>query len=177
MESGKFFTAYIGGSARWSYFPLFPWLAYPLAGVGVYYIGFKWWTGLGTNIKWVIGIALLAGSAIGYPMAFETATNLLAHYHHGILYFLWSLFFVLLVVFILERIKIENYPLESAFLTFTGREVTLIYIIQWIIIGNLAPWLGKKTLFAGHLAWTFGIVMLSVLLAYLYRKLRERKSG
>ena len=177
LESAKYITAFVGGTAKWSYFPLFPWLAYPLAGAGVYFAGFKWWPKLKPAVKWGIGFVLLAGSAIGYPMAFNTATDLAAHYHHGILYFLWSSIFVLLLVFILDRVRIEDYPLGTAFLSFTGHEVTLIYIIQWIIIGNLAPWLGKNTLFVGHLVWTFAIVIVSVLLAYLYRKLRERKSG
>lgn len=173
-ESGKYLTAFIGGTAKWSYFPLFPWLAYPLAGAGAYYIGFKWWPGLETGYKWLIGSGLIAGAAIGYPFAFKTATNLSAHYHHGTFYFLWSLSFVLLLVIILNRLRIEKYPLRSAFLSFTGREVTLIYVIQWILIGNIAAWYGSKTLFVGHIAWTLGIILLSVLLAYLYRQIRLR---
>jgi uncharacterized membrane protein len=32
----KYIFAYLGGSYRWSYFPLFPWLAYPLLGYSFY---------------------------------------------------------------------------------------------------------------------------------------------
>ena len=170
-DKARYITAFIGGTAEWSYFPLFPWLAYPLTGMAVYAIGFKRWKLLPVWGKGIILGASLVGFILGLKMGFDVATTLSAHYHHGMLYFFWILSFIILLVFFLNLINIEAKPIRTAFLGFLGREVTLVYVIQWILIGNLAPWLGKKTLFAGHLAWTLSIILASALLAFVYRRI------
>ncbi len=138
--------------------------------MAVYAIGFKRWKLLPVWGKALILGASLVGFISGIKMGFDVATTLSVHYHHNIVYYLWILSFIILLVYFLSIIKIEAKPMRTAFLGFLGREVTSVYVFQWILIGNLAPWLGRKTLFAGHLAWTLSIILVSALLAYVYRR-------
>ena len=174
LSAGKYVTAFLGGTAEWSYFPIFPWLAYPLIGMAWHAFGLQRWKLISGWAKGIIlGISGL-GFIIGMKMGFEVSTVLTEYYHHNIVFSLWALSFVAIMVYVLSLMNIEENPLRVAFLSFMGKEVTLIYVIQWVLIGNIAAWLGKESLFIGFLAWTLSITIGSVLLAYIYRKIMSR---
>jgi len=168
-ESGKYITAFFGGSAGWSYFPLFPWLAYPITGLAIYNFGIEKWNRISAWGKYLLMAVFTAVFIAGFRMGFEESTSLKDYYHHGIVFYLWALSFMALLIFGLSLLKFESYPLRAAFLSFAGREVTLVYVIQWILIGNLAAWAGKHATIFGHLSWTFFFILISTLLAFLYR--------
>ncbi len=128
-----------GGEAAWSYFPLFPWMAYPFFG----YSGFlfvKSGYAIPLDDKrvsavfltlWTVFIAFTINYGIGI------AANLKEYYHHGILYGTWVIAFTAGFAHLISRIS-TSLP-ESPFLEYfamIGRNVTLAYVIQWVIIGN-----------------------------------------
>ena len=174
-DTARYVTAFFGGTAEWSYFPLFPWLAYPLTGLALHAYGLQKWKLIPAWGKGLIMGISLVGFVFGLKMGFNMSTILQEYYHHNIVFYLWALSFMILLVYSLSLMNFESQPLRVAFLSFMGREVTLVYVIQWILIGNLAAWLGKETLFVGHLAWTLSFVLVSALLAYVYRKKLSNK--
>lgn len=167
----RYLTAFIGGSAKWSYFPLFPWLAYPLIGLAGYYALPRVSKVVTGGLRWLVMAIALIGFFSGLKMGFNTSFSLGLYYHHGILFFLWALSFVILIIGFMDLMNPEKNPLRFALLSFLGREVTLIYVIQWILIGNLAAWTGKEFMQAGHLLWTIGISLATILFAFIYRQI------
>lgn len=80
---------------------------------------------------WAVFIAF----TINYGV--DTAANLKEYYHHGITYSLWVIVFTAGFSLLISRIV--AYRPESPFLEYfslIGRNVTLAYVVQWVIIGN-----------------------------------------
>jgi len=135
-----YFASVLGGDAPWSYFPVFPWSAYPLFGYAAYIflkseIAEKFLT---VKVSWFI-VALWAGFvSVTIEYGIETAASLRSYYHHGIEYAAWALAFTAgFAILINMAVK---YSKENAFLEYfamIGRNVTLAYVVQWVIIGNL----------------------------------------
>ncbi len=128
-----------GGEAAWSYFPLFPWMAYPFFGYSAFlFIKSGYTIPLDDNrvsavflTVWAVFIALTINYGIGI------AANLKEYYHHGILYGLWVLAFTAGFAHLISRIAtaLPDSPHLEYFATI-GRNVTLAYVVQWVIIGN-----------------------------------------
>ena len=116
---------------------------------------------------------ILVGFALGLKMGFEQTVLLSVYYHHSLIFFLWAITFVFIMVYFLSLMKLESNPLNIALLSFMGKEVTLVYIIQWILIGNLAAWTGKEFMQAGHLIWSIGIILATVLLAFIFSRMKK----
>lgn len=136
----QYVTAYVISHVGWSYFPFFPWAGWVLAGFSLALLEQKFsqqalFRKYGTYLVYLSGIPVIAF----LPWAIRISTNLHLYYNHGILFFIWGLFFCLLWImafrFILEKAS------GSKVLTYfgwLGRNVTLVYVIQWLIIGNIA---------------------------------------
>lgn len=179
-NSLKYVTAFFYGSAQWSYFPLFPWLAYPLTGMALYQLQRRYQIDVTLNTKTnralAIGASLFVILTIGY--AISIASDLSSYYHHDILFFLWVIVFLSVysacVHAITERIGTTH---VFAYLTWLGKHVTLIYIIQWIIIGNIATEIYKSITSPLYLALCFiGVLGASSGICYVTLKERlERK--
>jgi len=171
-----FSTAFFYGSCNWSYFPLLPWLAYPLAGVALYqmqqHYDFNFIKSIKTKLVGLIIFAAFIVLTIFY--AISIASDLQTYYHHGTLFFLWTIAFCagygMLIHEITQRIR-ENIIVN--YIKWLGKHVTLIYVIQWIIIGNLATEIYKTVSNPVYLIGCFiGIVILSNALAFLILKLK-----
>jgi uncharacterized membrane protein len=176
-NSLKYVTAFFYGSAQWSYFPLFPWLAYPLTGMVLYQLQQRYQIDITlitkTNRTLAIGALLFVILTIGY--AISIASDLPSYYHHGILFFLWMIVFLSLystcVHAITERI---GTTMLFTYLTWLGKHVTLIYIIQWIIIGNMATEIYKSITSPLYLASCFvGVLGASSGICYIALWLKE----
>ncbi|MHC1776261.1 MAG: heparan-alpha-glucosaminide N-acetyltransferase domain-containing protein [Lentimicrobium sp.] len=155
----------------WSYFPLFPWLAYPLAGYSFNLII----TGFGqTNIpltKFTLAaLAMLIPLAVFFPFGFKVTTDLQAYYHHSVSYFIWALLFlgVWATLFFLFIKYLPGNPLMK-YLKWTGRNVTAFYVFQWLIIGNLATTFYKSVSAVQLIPWFAGILFITSLLVWIYR--------
>lgn len=178
-NSLKYVTAFFYGSAQWSYFPLFPWLAYPLTGMALYQLQQRYQVDISvttkTNKALALGALLFVILTIGY--AISIASDLPSYYHHGILFFLWVIVFLsvysVCVHAITEHIG-TTITMLFRYLTWLGKHVTLIYIIQWIIIGNMATDIYKSITSPLYLALCFvGVLGASSGICYVMLKLKE----
>jgi uncharacterized membrane protein len=137
----KYVSAFFYGSMPWSYFPVFPWLAYPLAGMVVYQLqqryDFSWLLVVKTKI--VLSVLFLIFIVFTVKYAIIISSDLPLYYHHGLLFFGWVMTFLFFYTFGINELN-ERFGETSVFkyIKWLGKNVTLIYVIQWILIGNIA---------------------------------------
>ncbi len=166
-----YLLSYFYRSTWWSYFPLFPWLAYPLAGYCLNLIIARFGQ---TNIprtKFALpALLMLIPLAVFFPFGFKVTTDLHAYYHHSVSYFLWaSLFLLAWATLILLLIKYLPENPVVKYLKWTGRNVTAFYVFQWLIIGNLATAFYKSVSTVQLMLWFAGITLITSLLVWIYR--------
>lgn len=177
----KYITAFVYGSTEWSYFPLFPWLAYPLSGVVLYQLqqkfDFKFF--YLPKTKLLFGSVFLLFLAFTIKYAIDVSSNLQQYYHHGLLFFIWVILFCLFYALLIH--ELNTHIGESFFfkyLKWLGKNVTLIYVIQWIIIGNIATEIYKTVSNPVYLAaWFLGIIFITSGVTYLVMKLKTFSSS
>ncbi len=164
----KYLQAFFYGYYHWSYFPLLPWLAYPLVGFAFGLIQGKAWYAKILKAESFI----LAGSfillIIGFDQGFSVSSNLELYYHHHWIFFLWAIDFMIFWAIGLKWIsKCCSLPPLDNFLQWTGRNVTAFYVFQWLLIGNIATGIFKTQ--AGWIlpVWFIVILAFSSLLVYL----------
>ena len=180
-REGNLYT-YLGSflwlKTDWSYFPFLPWFSYALLG----YIFHRmektehpwliWIRAHRTFVFNVLMILLIVSSF--YPV--RVITDLPEYYHHGIYPFLWIAGFIGWLMLVLDRV-LKEWPDGRVvrYLCWLGKNVTAVYVIQWLIIGNIATAIYRTQ----HLLWLFfwfaGILAMSSLLAYLYLRLYGRE--
>ncbi len=178
MPAGtNYVLPFVAGAWRWSYFPLFPWLVYPLAGFA--YAEFE-----GIIIPFftrqktmsVILTTVLAGLVLLFSrQGIDTTSHLPLYYHHTFGYFLWAIGLVLLWILAL-RFLMQQFPETYAgnFFCRMGKSVTLIYVIQWLIIGNISTAIFQTQGIGSFWYWFAGIFAASVLLTLLLEKVKFR---
>lgn len=166
-----YIVPFLWGNQWWSYFPLFPWLAYSLVGVAlgtsprVHHVFESLSPRERTLVSLVLGSALLIAS----PFAAGSITDLPRYYHHDALIFLWISGFLALWLFAFS--KLESALRNSAFcryLKWLGRNVTSAYVFQWLIIGNLATELYRTQSLAQVLVWFVTVLVAASLLVLLF---------
>jgi hypothetical protein len=174
----NYILPFIGGEYSWSYFPLFPWLAYPL-------IGFLFRKTEPKIREFIqkqkdVSIAFLAIVFILVVLfsrfGIETTINLSKYYHHTFLFFIWTLgvdvLWVLLLWFIVQ--KFSEFPV-IAFLRWLGKNITVFYVIQWLIIGNIATAIYQTQELSNYVYWFVPIFLATVGLTFLYEKLVKKR--
>jgi hypothetical protein len=178
--------AYIAGDYWWSYFPLFPWLAYPFLGVS-----FRLWkeqTSVGGSPRQIGGrpwpTRLLSGAllalvlTITLPRVIATCHDLPKYYHHGAWLFLWLCVFLLVWIrlFQLADRQIGRFWLFK-WLNWMGRHVTVLYVLQWLIIGNIATAVYKTQSVARCILWAGLVLSAASFLAWICTALFTRTRG
>lgn len=165
---------FIAGNYSWSYFPLFPWLAYPLTGFLL--------AQHETQIR-----SFLSGKKMGIPLigllfaliaivfmrqGVQTTINLPSYYHHPWWFVLWALSISLLWAAALSLLQ-KLFPETRAenLLLWIGKNITLFYVIQWLIIGNIATAIYQTQSLNTWLYWLVAIFTASILFTYLMREL------
>jgi uncharacterized membrane protein len=168
----KYISSFIYGSTEWSYFPLIPWLFYPL--VGYSYKLFSEKVSL-KNVKKIIFLGLTVVILFAYK-SFYQVVKLEDYYHHGIMLALWNLAFIVVWAFIVS--KLEAYFSKNIVLLFIkwiGKNVTAIYVFQWLIIGNLSMiYYDSQNRYQLFLWFSF-VLILSSSLTVLYEKNKMKK--
>lgn len=170
---------FIAGAYWWSYFPLFPWLAYPLAGfifarqqekISLFYHRQK---AMSFILLATIAVLVILFSKQG----FNTTINLPAYYHHTFGYALWALGLTLLWTILLQFF-LKLFPDAKAvhFFCWTGKNITLFYVIQWLIIGNIATAIFQNQPVYTYIYWFGSVFAATVLLTFLTSKLKLRLS-
>ena len=164
---------FIGGTWSWSYFPLFPWLVYPLSGFAFYHFEAAIFAFIKNNkIYTSILLVLIVFIVVAFAKpGFETTIDLPAYYHHTFWFSLWTLGIVILWSLLL-RFLIRQFPQTwlGNGLMWLGKIITLFYIIQWLIIGNIATAIYQTQPLSGFPFWFTGIFLFTVLVTWLTEK-------
>lgn len=164
---------FIGGNYSWSYFPLFPWLAYPLTGFifAQHESKIKLFAERQKIISTLLIVAVGITVILFFNQGFETTINLPAYYHHTFTYILWALGISLLWILFLQLfLKLFPDTKLGDFFCWIGKNITLFYIIQWLIIGNIATKLYQNQTIGQYWYWLAGIFITSVVLTFLTKK-------
>lgn len=171
---------FVAGNYSWSYFPIFPWLAYPLTGfvfaqqeekIKRFISAQKTASAM---LLAVVAILVLVFSKQGL----RTTINLPEYYHHTSGYILWALGLTLLWAIFLQFI-LKHFPSTRLgdFFCRIGKNITLFYVIQWLIIGNMATSVYQSQPMSSYWYWFGGIFTVSVLLTFLIEKVRTGLAG
>lgn len=169
----NYLLPFIGGAYSWAFFPLFPWLAYPLLGFLFFYSEEKIKRFLNQKKKTAaamfIGIGALV--AIFADWGFRITVDLPSYYHHTFFYSLWAIGIVILWAALL-RFFLQKFPqtLTGSFLQWLGKNITLFYVIQWLIIGNIATAIYQTQPIQKFAFWFAGIFTLTTLLTWIISK-------
>lgn len=159
LTDRNYIVPFIGGRYSWSYFPLFPWLTYPLAG---YFFFFAEATvkKYANKIRSIGFFTIVVVVVVYYSKTgFTTTINLPTYYHHTLKYGLWALaVLVLWLALLFVYVKKFKPNIAERFLAWMGRNITLIYVIQWLLIGNLAT-----AIYQSQALWRFPLWLVSVL--------------
>lgn len=172
----RYVLSFLIGGTSWSFFPLVPWLSFPLLGFGFKLINDKldfnalsklWWS------KFISSILIFI-LAITINFAITVSTNLVEYYHFDFLFFLWSVAFIIIwiyVLFFIEK-RFQKTPF-FLYLQFLGKNVTAVYVFQWLIIGNLATSFFKTKNLEQWALWVLLITISTSVLTYFWVKLRR----
>ena len=166
----SYILPFIGGSYWWSYFPLFPWLVYPLIGFLFFRIepGFMEFLSRSRMISWIAGIVIFVMVIVFWDFGFHVTIDLTQYYHHEFLYFLWAMGVVTLWTLLLRFIvqKLPKFP-PVVFLRWLGKNITVFYVIQWLIIGNIATAIYQTKELREFGYWFTAIFLVTIGLTYL----------
>ena len=193
----KYFLSLFYGASWWSYFPLFPWLSYSLAGFAFFKIKESWkpfppspkrrnyspLSGLVKLVRWFsspsgrLGVAFLflLFLALTIQYAIRISSDLPAYYHHGLIFFLWVIPFLFFYSFFINEIdKIFGATILFVYLKWLGKNITIVYIIQWIIIGNITTEIYKTVSNPLHLIlWFASVLLISSGICYSWIKIKK----
>jgi len=171
----NYILPFIGGEYSWSYFPLFPWLTYPLTG----FLFQKTERQIRELVKKqkIVSIVFLAFVfvlvVIFSRFGFETTIDLSKYYHHTFLFFLWTLgvdtLWILMGWFLVQ--KFAEFP-GIIFLRWLGKNITVFYIIQWLIIGNIATAIYQTQELSTFAYWFVVILLITIGLTFLFEKIK-----
>ena len=168
-----YLLAYLHSHEWWSYFPLFPWLAYPLTGAAA---GLLYQSGpaeFADSVKksWVLWASAAVFLVLSW-YGFGVSIRLEDYYHHSALFYGWAIAFMVLIALLFEKL-VSFAGSESAIIRYfawTGKNVTSFYVFQWLIIGNLATSLYKSVETYKLIFWFAAIVLISSVLVWLWNK-------
>ncbi len=162
----NYLQAFFWGDAFWSYFPLFPWLVYPAAGFVFALLDEKYklhdFSRKGLTY---LAVAFFILIAIPLPFAVKISTDLASYYHHGILFAAWAigfLFFWTILFALLTKDKEQRAAFR--YLRWVGKNVTVFYVVQWLIIGNTATIIYKSREGVELLIWFLMVMLVTSLI-------------
>jgi len=171
-----YLQAAFNGYFHWSYFPLFPWGAYPVAGAFAYFLieklGYEFFNEKRLLITFVVLTVVLATT---FSYGFQRTVLLQVYYHHDGLQLLWNLAFVLWLMILLNFLCLPGR--ESMIqngLAWIGQNVTSLYVFQWLLIGNLATSLYQTQYPLQLLFYFITITLISALLAMFWKKVKNK---
>lgn len=145
----------------WSYFPLFPWLIYPLTGYIFALTEAKLKPKAG-QAKWIIAVFIIF-TALTVTKIFSDVYTLSDYYHHGINIILWNIIFLAgyVTTLSLAEEKAGNNIILLG-IKWIGKNVTAAYVIQWIVIGNIGTWIYRTQTAESIFLWFPAILLVVV---------------
>lgn len=169
-----YFAGLFNGHPPAVFFPVFPWLAYPLAGLTLGYFLRREEASRVIKVSGSLGILLLVIS-LGLPATlvldpwpgFYRTRPADSFFHLGLVLTWLALFHWLTG-------KVRSNPFFDL-LRFCSRHITAIYIIQWLLICWCLPVTGYGELNQGYsLVWMLGITALTLSLTYILFYVRKK---
>lgn len=161
--------AFLWGRLEWSYFPFLPWAAYPLIGFLYEKINENLKIEQSTKDFFVLFSAVVTFVSLKYGI--EVSSNLNEYYHHNWLYTLWIIQFLILITYTFNRIEIsfgKNYFI--IYLKWLGENVTSVYVVQWLIIGNFAALIYQTMNFLETFLSFLLVTFFTTIIIILYNK-------
>jgi len=171
---------FLYGTAQWSYFPLFPWFSYVLAGYSFYLLvqRFPVLKKIELRDHFIFFIPLWIGIIITIPYASGITHKLNGaggYYHHGILFFGWVILFTISYLALMKLVDIYYGNNRFALMVkWIGQKVTTLYVIQWLIIGNVASLLYKSQNLLQFAAWFVVVTLLTMFSGLVFYKIKAR---
>lgn len=176
----NYLLPFIGGTYSWSYFPLFPWLAYPLVGFLFKKLEYRLRELEQSHKKAipVVFVVVFVPVALFSRFGIDISINLSQYYHHTFLFFLWTLGLNVLWLLLLRYLsrKFSKFSIFS-FLRWLGKNITVFYVFQWLIIGNVATAVYQSKGLGSFGFWFVAIFSASIGLTVAYRKLTAQIKG
>lgn len=165
----RYALAFLFTNEYWSYFPLFPWLVYPFAG----YLFRLIEPGLSftdTMLK-VLAAGLAAFMAGAGQFFYQDIIRLPLWYHHKLWLIVFN--FIFLAGYIaLFRLTAEHFKKNGLLLwiSWLGKNVTVAYVIQWIILGNAGTHLYKTVSWQWLGVWFVSVCVIVTFFTILFNK-------
>ena len=173
----KYLSAFFYGSTSWSYFPVFPWIGYPLMGMLFFKskMDFKILSKPIVKISICMLFIVFLFFTINYAIALSS--NLDSYYHHSLTFFLWTMIFLPFYAFMINEVDILfGQSFVFKYIKWLGQNVTAIYVIQWILIGNISTAIYRNVNNPIILLVAFiGVLLISSIIGFLYVQIKEGK--
>lgn len=171
----NYILPFIGGDYSWSYFPVFPWLSYPL--VGFLFQKTELQIRAFSDKQRVVSNLLLSSVlffvALFSGFGLTTTINLSEYYHHTFLFFLWTIgvniVWIKIMLFMVQRFS--GFPVIF-FLRWMGKNITVFYIIQWLILGNIATEIYQTQELSKFGFWAGSIFLATIGITLLYERVK-----
>ncbi len=151
------------GVGDWVSFPLFPWVAYPLLGLSLARFTLRATSASRLIRSWTFAGAAVSFIGAAFALLAPASTGILAfgdYYRSGLPVQLMLAGFVLLWLSLMwwldEHLSWQAIP---RYLTSLSRNITAIYVIQWVLIGWLAIVFGVM----GQPSWVAAMAALPIL--------------
>lgn len=174
----KYVFSLFYGASWWSYFPLFPWLSYPLAGIALYKMQQRYDFNFlnKSKTKIAFGICFIVFLLFTLQYGISISSDLPTYYHHGLVFLSWVISFLCFYSFFINEIeKILGKTIVFKYLKWLGKNITVVYVIQWIFIGNSATEIYKTVSAPSYLFLSFiAILAISSAICFSWIKIKER---
>jgi hypothetical protein len=173
----KYLSAFFYGSTSWSYFPVFPWIGYTLMGMIFFKSKIDFKILAKPIVKISIYLLLIVFLFFTINYAITLSSDLQSYYHQGLTFFLWTIIFIAFYSFLINELNgLAGQSLFFKYIKWLGQNVTAIYVIQWILIGNISTDIYKSI---GNpivlIAAFIGISLLASILAFLFVQIKQGK--
>lgn len=179
----KYAIAFLWGTLEWSYFPLFPWFAYVLAGYAfrLFLKQTPKINGLDVQNQFIYFIPVWIGIIITLPYASSITHNLEGpggYYHHGIIFFVWALMFMVSYLALVKLVEIlyGDHRIVAT-IKWIGQRVTSLYVVQWLIIGNIATWLYRSQNLFQFVVWFIVVTVATMLIGRFFEKAKSYRQS
>ena len=171
-----YIQAFLFGNIEWSYFPFLPWVIYPLAGYIFAVIQKHYAPDNDTMTFFALIAAVITFTTLSFGI--EVASDLQVYYHHDWIYSLWIFQFMILMTYGLDKLELR-FGKNSVliFIKWLGKNVTAVYVFQWLLIGNIATTIFKTQSALALIVWFIIIVFITTILTYVFEQWVRKFDG
>ena len=164
----NYLTPYFYGHQHWAYFSLLPWFAYPLSGYLLFKINEQYPQFL---FKYIfIGLAVVI-SILFWEYGYKTSIQLPSFYNHDVFFFIYTLSFMYVYYLLINLLLLKLNSKINNYIQWIGKNVTTIYVLQWLIIGNLGTYIYQTQTIKQTALWFIPILLAVSILTLLKNKL------